>query len=279
MALWLGIMRIAEDSGLVISISKALSLVMKPLFPQIPANHPAMGAIVMNMGANILGLGNAATPLGINAMKEMQKLNPNKDVATNSMVMFLAINTSSVTLIPATVIAIRASAGSLNPTEIIGPTIIVTTASTIAAIAAVKILERLPKYAIPFMLLAIPSYGLIKRVKVYESFTEGAKDGFDTAVRIIPYLVAMLVSIGVFRASGALDILVTFISPLTDLIGMPGEVLPMAFMRPLSGGGASGIMSELISTYGPESLIGRMVSVMMGSTETTFYVLAMLFIL
>ena len=141
----------------------------------------------------------------------------------------------------------------------------------------IDFINNVSKYAIPFMLLAIPSYGLIKRVKVYESFTEGAKDGFDTAVRIIPYLVAMLVSIGVFRASGALDILVTFISPLTDLIGMPGEVLPMAFMRPLSGGGASGIMSELISTYGPESLIGRMVSVMMGSTETTFYVLAIYF--
>ena len=141
----------------------------------------------------------------------------------------------------------------------------------------IDFINNVSKYAIPFMLLAIPSYGLIKRVKVYESFAEGAKDGFDTAVRIIPYLVAMLVSIGVFRASGALDILVTFISPLTDLIGMPGEVLPMAFMRPLSGGGASGIMSELISTYGPESLIGRMVSVMMGSTETTFYVLAIYF--
>lgn len=146
MALWLGIMRIAEDSGLVSSISKLLSVVMKPLFSEIPANHPAMGAIVMNIGANMLGLGNAATPLGINAMKEMQKLNPNKEVASNSMVMFLALNTSSVTLIPATVIAIRASAGSLNPTEIIGPTFIATTASTIAAIIAVKILQRLPRY-------------------------------------------------------------------------------------------------------------------------------------
>lgn len=146
MALWLGIMRIAEDSGLVSSISKLLSVVMKPLFSEIPANHPAMGAIVMNIGANMLGLGNAATPLGINAMKEMQKLNPSKEVASNSMVMFLALNTSSVTLIPATVIAIRASAGSLNPTEIIGPTFIATTASTIAAIIAVKILQRLPRY-------------------------------------------------------------------------------------------------------------------------------------
>lgn len=148
MALWLGIMKIAEDAGLVSTIAKALRLVMKPLFPEIPENHPAMGAIVMNMGANILGLGNAATPLGINAMKEMQKLNPNKDTATNSMVMFLAINTSSITLIPATVIAIRASAGAMNPTEIIGPTLIATTISTIVAICAVKILQRLPKYQI-----------------------------------------------------------------------------------------------------------------------------------
>ena len=146
MALWLGIMKIAEDAGLVRSISKALKFVMKPLFPEIPENHPAMGAIVMNMAANILGLGNAATPLGINAMKEMQKLNPNKDTATNSMVMFLAINTSSITMIPATVIAIRASAGSTNPTEIIGPSLIATTVSTIAAIVAVKLLQQLPKY-------------------------------------------------------------------------------------------------------------------------------------
>ena len=146
MALWLGIMKIAEESGIVGVIAKALRFIMKPLFPEIPANHPAMGAIVMNMGANMLGLGNAATPLGINAMKEMQKLNPNKDTATNSMVMFLAINTSSITIIPATVIAIRASAGSTNPTEIIGPTLIATTVSTIAAIVAVKILQRLPKY-------------------------------------------------------------------------------------------------------------------------------------
>lgn len=146
MALWLGIMKIAEDAGLVSSISKALKFVMKPLFPEIPENHPAMGAIVMNMAANILGLGNAATPLGINAMKEMQKLNPNKDTATNSMVMFLAINTSSITMIPATVIAIRASAGSANPTEIIGPSLIATTVSTIAAIVAVKLLQQLLKY-------------------------------------------------------------------------------------------------------------------------------------
>lgn len=146
MALWFGIMKIAEDAGLVSSISKALKFVMKPLFPEIPENHPAMGAIVMNMAANILGLGNAATPLGINAMKEMQKLNPNKDTATNSMVMFLAINTSSITMIPATVIAIRASAGSANPTEIIGPSLIATTVSTIAAIIAVKLLQQLPKY-------------------------------------------------------------------------------------------------------------------------------------
>lgn len=146
MALWLGIMKIAEDAGLVSSIAKGLSFVMKPLFPEIPKDHPAMGAIVMNMGANILGLGNAATPLGINAMKEMQKLNPHKDTASNSMVMFLAINTSSVTIIPATVIAIRASAGSANPTEIIGPTLIATTISTISAILAVKVLQRLPKY-------------------------------------------------------------------------------------------------------------------------------------
>ncbi len=333
MALWLGIMRIAEEAGMVALLARAVRPVAKRLFPDVPPDHPAMGAMVLNIAANWLGLGNAATPLGLKAMEELQKLNPEKDTATNAMVMFLALNTASITLIPATIIAVRAQLGSADPAEIIGTTIFASTCATTAAVTGTKILEYaqlgrsefrrrllglmkvlgglavgvaaifglgrlgvlaplfgwltpdlfrrvisfVSDWAIPVLLFTIPVLAVIRRIRVYEVFVEGAKEGFDIAVRIIPFLVAILVAIGMFRASGAMDLFVRFISPLTDLIGMPAEVLPAALMRPLSGSGTLGIVTELMKVHGPDSFIGRLASTLYGSTETTFYVIAVYF--
>jgi spore maturation protein SpmA len=335
MALWLGVMKVAEDAGLIALIAKWLKPVMKRLFPDVPSDHPAMGSMIMNISANMLGLGNAATPFGLKAMEELDKLNPDKGTATNSMVTFLAINTAGLTLIPATAIAVRAAAGSSNPAIIIGTSIFGAGCATIAGITAAKVLEKFPvsggfsgwvrnnsksllifvliillllitavtglgslvlnalqilkpEYfkriieiisivAIPALIVVFIGYGALKRVRVYEQFVEGAKEGFNIAVRIIPYLVAMLMAIGIFRAGGAMDWLVYILKPFTDLIGMPAEALPMALMRPLSGSGSLGIMTEIIKTHGPDSFIGIMVSTFFGSTETTFYVLAVYF--
>ena len=333
MALWLGIMKIAEEAGLVRLLARIIKPVSTRLFPEIPADHPAMGAMLLNLSANWLGLSNAATPLGLKAMEELQTLNQEKDTATNAMVMFLALNTASITLIPATIIGIRAGAGSANPAEIVGTTIFSSTCATLVAVSAAKSFEYLQGgfgyflsrlksaikpllifagiivgvffgikigvagklfaflppgafkatvqtvslWAIPFLLFFIPLVGFIKKVKVYEVFVEGAKEGFTVAVKIIPFLVAILVAIAMFRASGAMDYFVKFLSPLTELIGMPAEVLPAALMRPLSGSGTLGIVTELISTHGADSFIGRLASTMFGCTETTFYVLAVYF--
>lgn len=333
MALWLGIMKIAEEAGMVRLLARAVRPIARRLFPEVPPEHPAMGAMVLNIAANWLGLGNAATPLGLKAMEELQKLNPQKDTATNAMVMFLALNTASITLIPATIIAVRAQLGSKDPTEIIGTTIFASSCATVAAVTATKILEYaqleaaefrrrllgllkvlgslvgfgtvlallaklgvlsavfgwltpelfrraisfVSDWAIPALLFCIPVLAVTRRVKVYEVFVEGAKEGFDIAVRIIPFLVAILVAIGMFRASGAMDVFVRLISPLTDLIGMPAEALPAALMRPLSGSGTLGIVTELMKTHGPDSFIGRLASTLYGSTETTFYVIAVYF--
>lgn len=334
MALWLGIMKIAEEAGLIKLLAKAIRPVSRFLFPQIPSDHPAIGAIVMNLSANWLGLGNAATPMGIKAMEHLQELNEDKETASNAMIMFLALNTASITLIPMTVIGIRAGLGSQNPAAIIGTTIFASTMATITAITMVKlfsaiemskyeeersffrenlkgiliflalvvfiltfwlsglasvitailpenlfniVISTLSRFAIPVVLLIIPVIGLVKKVKVYETFVEGAKEGFQVAIRIIPYLVAILVAIGMLRASGAMEAFVTLLTPLTKLIGMPAEILPAAIMRPLSGSGALGVITELIKTHGPDSFIGQLASTIYGSTETTFYVIAVYF--
>ena len=335
MALWLGVMKVAEDAGLIALIAKWLKPVMKRLFPDVPSDHPAMGSMIMNISANMLGLGNAATPFGLKAMEDLDKLNPDRGTATNSMVTFLAINTAGLTLIPATAIAVRAAAGSSDPAIIIGTSIFGAACATAAGITAAKVLEKFPvkggfanwiksnlrgiviftliilllililvtgigsslaavfqfirpEYfkraieilsvvAIPALIVLFIGYGAVRKVRVYEQFVEGAKEGFNIAVRIIPYLVAMLMAIGIFRAGGAMEWLTYILKPLTDLIGMPAEALPMALMRPLSGSGSLGIMTEIIKVHGPDSFIGVMVSTFFGSTETTFYVLAVYF--
>lgn len=336
MALWLGVMKVAEDAGLIKIIANSVKPLTKFLFPDVPPDHPAMGSIIMNMAANMLGLGNAATPFGLKAMEELQSLNKDKNTATNAMVTFLAVNTAGLTLIPVTAIAIRAASGSTNPAIIIGTSIFGALCATTVGITATKIMEKFPikkgEYgnwlksykkgllvvvslvaiitvlsmtgilsaifskltflnpdlfkgiiniisimAIPALIFIFIGYGAIKKVKVYEVFVEGAKEGFDVAVRIIPYLVAMLVAIGIFRAGGGMQILIAALEPITNLIGMPAEALPMAIMRPLSGSGSLGIMAEIIATHGPDSFIGILVSTFFGSTETTFYVLAVYF--
>lgn len=340
MAFWLGIMKVIEDAGALRSIAKAVKPVMSKLFPEIPSDHPAIGAMVMNISANMLGMGNAATPFGINAMKELDTLNAEKGRATNAMALFLAINTSSVTLLPLGVITIRAAAGASSPAAILFPTLISTIVSTAVAITMAKLLQRgsydavltdieyektknedpgrpakikksriclsiifslifiggavyrisqtteefsfknviqsVSDWLIPTIILAALLYGWLRNVKLYESLVSGAKEGFETAVRIIPFMVAIFVAVGMFRASGALDIMVTALDPLTSLVGMPAEALPMALIRPLSGSGAFGIMSEIVERD-PDSFLSFLVSTMQGSTETTFYVLAVYF--
>lgn len=329
MALWLGIMKIAEQAGLISLIAKGVRPVTKFLFPDVPQDHPAIGSMIMNISANMLGLGNAATPFGLKAMEELDSINPEKGTATNAMCTFLAINTAGLTLIPATAIAIRAAAGSSDPAIIIGTSFFGALCATSVGILSAKVLEKfsIPNFnfavwlkgniriiagflvaalllilaitsglfsafntdllksviqtvsvlAIPLIIVSFVFFGLYKGVKLYEVFVEGAKEGFNVAVRIIPYLVAMLVAIGIFRAGGAMDFLVLALSPVTNLVGMPAEALPMALMRPLSGSGSLGIMSEIISVHGADSFIGILVSTIMGSTETTFYVLALYF--
>ncbi|NEN93681.1 MAG: spore maturation protein [Okeania sp. SIO3H1] len=349
MALWLGIIQVVETAGGMIVIARLIRPLMVKLFPDIPASHSAMSAIILNIAANALGLGNAATPMGLKAMVEMDKLNPEKGTATDAMCLFLAINTSSVTIIPISVITVRASAGVNNPGDVILPTIFATCFSTITAIFAAKFfarrqsmpslnqpissayldrndllegetnkseltppnkigklifasligaflgaviyrlnlkgityifsfafLESLSNWLLPILICSFLLFGYFRGVKVYEKMTEGAKAGFEVAVRIIPFMVAIFVAIGMFRASGALDILAVILSPITNLIGMPTEALPMALIRPLSGSGAFGIMSEIV-TNEPNSFISYLVSTMQGSTETTFYVLAVYF--
>jgi len=336
MALWLGVMKIAEEAGLIAIIANVLKPITKRLFSDIPVDHPAMGAMIMNISANMLGLGNAATPFGLKAMEELDKLNPNKGTATNAMCTFLAINTGGLTLIPATAIAVRAAAGSTEPAIIIGTSIFASACATIVGVTAAKTLEKFPIkkgqfsswlksngkgfgvflglillvvfvifsgfgkilgstlsflspelfksiievfsiLAIPLLIVVFIGFGVLKKVRVYEAFVEGAKEGFRIAVKIIPYLVAMLVAIGIFRAGGALRWLIYIIHPFTNLIGMPAAAVPMALMRPLSGSGSLGIMAEVISVHGPDSFIGILVSTFYGSTETTFYVLAVYF--
>ncbi len=338
MTLFLGLMKVAEAGGLLRVLSRLIRPLMVRLFPEVPPEHPAMGAMILNMSANAMGLGNAATPFGIRAMQELDRLNPNPGAATNSMALFLAINTSSITLLPTGVIAIRAAAGSSDPAGILPTTLFATFCSTLIALVAAKVYARffrtghehgtgefeeqtrsvpddgeIPDFAaqaypvwisalsmgcllsmipltvfygrilspwiIPVLMTGFLLFGVIRRVHVYEVFVEGAKEGFQVAVRIIPFLVAILVAVGKFRASGAMDRLVAWFGPLTGSVGLPAEALPMALMRPLSGSGAYGILASIINDpgIGPDSYIGYLVSTLQGSTETTFYVLAVYF--
>ncbi len=320
LALWLGIMKIGERSGFVELLTRGLSPLFTRLMPEVPKNHPALGAMVMNISANALGLDNAATPLGIKAMQELQKLNPLKDTASNAQILFLVINTSAVTLFPVTIFTYRAQMGSANPTDVFIPLLIATYFSTliglitVAAVQKINLLDRVVLMylggfsALVFGLLAYFSsleqsqmlvqsaiisnvviFSLViafivaaawQRVNAYEAFIEGAKDGFSTAVMIIPYLVAMLVAIGVFRASGALDLLADGIRAGVLALGMDDrfvDALPTALMKPFSGSGARAMMIDTMEVHGADSFAGRLASIVQGSTETTFYVLAVYF--
>ncbi len=352
MALFLGLMKVAEAGGLLVIIARLVRPLMVRLFPDVPAEHPAMGAMILNMSANLLGLGNAATPFGIRAMQELNKLNPIPGTATNAMILFLAINTSSVTLLATGVIALRAASGSDDPAGIVPTTLVATVCSTTVAIVVAKLCIRwfpparpvpppaaiteteaetdgepadepaaalgeeqralaekasrpypvwvsftvlaglgglipltvlfgrdIAPWIIPTLMLGLLGFGVARRVRIYEVFVEGAKEGFSVALRIIPYLVAILVAVGMFRASGAMDLIIEPLGSVTRHIGMPPEALPMAILRPLSGSGAYGILASIINdpAVGPDSYTGYLVSTFQGSTETTFYVLAVYF--
>ncbi len=320
LSLWLGIMKIGEKGGVVNMIAKMLSPVFVKLFPDIPKGHPATGSIFMNISANMLGLDNAATPLGLKAMEQMQELNTKKDTASNPMIMFLVLNTSGLTIIPVSIMVYRAQMGASNPTDVFVPILIATFFSTLAGIVVTSLYQRinllnrtllftlggismvvagimwgvsqfdkdqmnLVSTSVANVLLMSIIVGFIiagmrKHVNVYDAFVEGAKDGFATAVRIIPYLVAMLVAIGVFRASGAMDMLIDGVKWCVEVCGMNTDfvgALPTALMKPLSGSGARGMMVDAMQIYGADSFVGRLSCIFQGSTDTTFYILAVYF--
>ena len=320
LSLWMGIMKIGEKSGMINALSRWLSPVFCRLFPDIPKGHPAMGSIFMNLSANMLGLDNAATPLGLKAMKELQELNPKKDTATNPMIMFLVINTSGLILIPVSIMMYRAQMGAAQPTDIFIPTLLSTAISTTVGILTVSISQRINLLCKPILILAggislffatliwvfirvgrdemgpystltaniilfsiillFIVWGLWKRTNVYDAFIEGAKEGFGTAVRIIPYLVAFLVGIAVFRASGAMDLLVGGIEWVVAACGINTNfvgALPTALMKSLSGSAANGLMIDTMEQYGADSFVGRLSCVARGASDTTFYILAVYF--
>ena len=349
MAFFLGLMNVAKEAGLLQKIARGIGPTMRMLFPSVPIDHPAMSAMILNISSNMLGLGNAATPFGIRAMEELDKLNSRKDTASNAMILFLAINTAGLAILPSGVIALRASVGSEDAAGIFFSTWFASGCATGVGVLAAILLSRLPHYRttepppltrnlaeqtelptqhttdikrtkrwrywvvllfwltfvlllmhhlwssfsveqpeilvrsvfsswiLPVLVGSVVLYGWSQNVKVYESLVEGAKQGFEVALRIIPYLVTILVAVGMFRASGGIDVLVKYVGPLTSLILMPVETLPMALLRPLTGSGAYGLMAEIMTVHGPDSLIGYMVSTFQGSTETTFYVIAVYF--
>lgn len=349
MTLWLGLMRLAERSGLVSVLARALKPVLRRLFPDVPPDHPAMGSMVLNIAANMLGLNNAATPLGLRAMRDLETLNPRPGTATNAMCTFLAINTGSVQLLPVSAIALFASAGARHPTAIVGTTLLATLVSSAAGLIAVKLLERLRVFhlppaplpaapvvpaeasenpsqrpplslarrlilalffvcfavmaviqanqpstteavaagwrwvhvisvlAIPFLVAFFPLYAALNRLPVYEEFIEGAKEGFPVALKIIPFLVGMLVAIGFLRGAGVIEVLTRWTAPALALLGIPSELLPLALLRPLTGSGSLAALGDLIQQQGPDSLVARMGGTLFGSTETTFYVIAVYF--
>lgn len=320
LSLWLGIMKIGERGGLIGALARWLSPVFTRLFPDIPKNHPVVGNIFMNIAANMLGLDNAATPLGLKAMKELQAINPKKDTGSNPMIMFLVLNTSGLTIIPVSILVYRAQLGAAQPTDVFIPILLATFASTLAGIVVTSLYQRINLFnrvlllTLGGMCVAVAAIiwgfaqldketmnivastvanvllfciiigfivaGLRRKVNVYDAFIEGAKDGFQTAVRIIPYLVAVLVAIGVFRASGAMDWLIEGITQLVHATGADAQwvgALPTALMKPLSGSGARGMMVDAMTTYGADSFVGRLSCIFQGSTDTTFYILAVYF--
>ena len=361
MALWLGILRLAEQAGLVNSLAQLLKPLLGRLFPEVPAGHPALGSMVLNIAANALGLTNAATPMGLRAMRDLQRLNPRPDTATNAMCTFLAINTGSVQLIPVTAIAVLAANGSKNPTWIVGTTLLATLCSSLTGLLVVKTAQKLKGFripteplppqssphagsdleksdeptlpdaprplgwggrcallllvlffagfaaqatlhppagsgsaldaspialralnalslvALPFLLVAIPVYAALRGLAVHEQFVAGAKEGFDTAIRIIPYLVAMLVAIGCLRGAGGIEGFTRWLEPLLKSVGYPSELVPMTLLRPLTGSGTLAAFTDLVKTHGADSLLARMGGTLFGSTETTFYVIAVYF--
>jgi spore maturation protein SpmA len=350
MALWLGFLAVLREAGVMGSLARVLRPLMQRLFPEVPEDHPAIGAMIMNLAATMLGLSNAATPFGLKAIAELNSLNKRPGVATNSMALFLAMNTAGLTLLPLPAIAVRASLGSLSPGAIIVPNLLASSVALATAVLLAKLLERAPFFSVerapgdgavefvsprpassaevqasemetssadrtrlsvalaivlllcfamarqlwlgkpgqgwaitrallsdwvlPLLMTATILVGFARRVKVYEVFVQAAKEGFQVAVTLIPYLVAILVAVGMFRASGALDGLVHAVGPVTRALGFPAEALPMALIRPLSGSGALGVMTEALKTYGPDSFLGQLISVLNGSSETTFYILA-----
>ena len=320
LSLWLGIMKIGERGGVVNVLARALSPVFTRLFPDIPKGHPVTGAIFMNIAANMLGLDNAATPLGLKAMEQLQTLNPNKETATNPMIMFLVLNTSGLTLIPISIMVYRAQLGAAQPTDVFIPILLATFFSTVAGIIITSIYQRInllnrtmlltlggmalvvgaiiwgfgqldkdqmnivstsvANILLMTIIVAFVLAGMKHRINVYDAFVEGAKEGFTTAVRIIPYLVAILVAIGLFRASGAMDMLINGVATLVKALGGNSDfvgALPTALMKPLSGSGARGMMVDAMTTYGADSFVGRLSCLFQGSTATTFYILAVYF--
>lgn len=320
LCLWLGIMKIGERAGAVNALARLLSPVFTKLFPDIPKNHPVMGSIFMNIASNMLGLDNAATPTGLKAMSQMQELNPKKDTATNPMIMFLVLNTSGLTIIPTTILAFRASKGAASPTDVFIPILLTTTVATLVGIIITSLWQKInllqpallativglcafvgiviwgfgqmpqeqmatvTSVASNMILLSVIVVfivaGFLRKINVYDAFIEGAKDGFTTAVRIIPYLVAILVGVGVFRASGAMDMLIGGVKWCVQCAGLDTQfvdALPTAFMKPLSGSGARGLMLEAMDHFGADSFVGRLSCIFQGSTDTTFYILAVYF--
>ena len=320
LSLWMGIMKIGEKGGLVAALARMLSPVLCRIFPDIPKGHPAMGTMFMNFSANMLGLDNAATPMGLKAMQELQELNPKKDTASNPMIMFLVLNTSGLTLIPVSVLLYRAEMGAANPTDVFIPILIATTVATLVGLLVTSIYQRinlLNRAMIQFLLavclfVAGGTWGMMQlsqvrievvstslaniilfsviilfivagiraKINVYETFIEGAKDGFATAVRIIPYLIAILVAIGVFRASGGMDVIMDGMAWCANVCGVGDDfvgALPTAIMKPLSGSGARGMMIDAMNTYGADSFAGRLACLFQGATDTTFYILAVYF--
>ena len=320
LSLWLGIMKIGERGGLVNALARLLSPVFVRLFPDVPKGHPVTGSIFMNVAANMLGLDNAATPLGLKAMEQLQELNPKKDTASNPMIMFLVLNTSGLTLIPISILVYRAQMGAAQPTDVFIPILLATFFSTLAGIIITSLYQRINLFnrtllctlggccvvvaaviwgfgqldsalmnrvstsvaniLLMMIIICFILAGLLRKVNVYDAFIEGAKDGFTTAVRIIPYLVAILVGIGVFRASGAMDYLVDSVKWTVDSIGLDSQfvgALPTALMKPLSGCGARGMMVDAMQTFGADSFVGRLSCIFQGSTDTTFYILAVYF--
>lgn len=320
LSLWMGLMKIGEQGGLVNALARLLSPIFNKLFPDIPKGHPVTGTMFMNFSANMLGLDNAATPMGLKAMQELQELNTHKDTASNPMIMFLVLNTSGLTLIPMSILLYRTELGAANPTDVFLPILLATTVSTIVGLIATSIYQRINLFNRTILLfligvslfIAAGTWGVMqlskvqvemfstslanimlftiivlfivsgvrRRINVYEAFIDGAKDGFSTAVRIIPYLVAILVAVGVFRASGGMDVLIAGIAWCIDICGWNSDfvaALPTAIMKPLSGSGARGLMIDAMTTYGADSFVGRLACLFQGATDTTFYILAVYF--